>query len=205
MRKEACWGLVLAALLLLAGCGGGQTAAEAYLAGHSEAELGAYFAKACAFTADYASPRECGEHDLFRFAVYNGLEDAGEWDAEQKCHFRMEDLAAIFDRYFVEWDFDPAYFGEDYDPATGEVATIIGFGGGGEDYEIMSARAVGEDQVEVRLEGSFNRDVPPEESGDPDGFWGHETVYSDNYVAARIVDGEARFISWRREARGAEN
>lgn len=198
MRKF-CWGLILVLLLLPAGCGGTQTAAEAYLAEHSEAELGEYFAKACFFTEDYASPKECSEWDLFRFAVFNGLEDIAEYDeATQNYRFTTADLATIFDRYFVEWEFDPAFFGEDYDSDTQEIVTIIGFGGDLLDYEFVNAEAVGDDEVEVRLKGSFNQDVPPEE---PEGLWTYETVYSDEIVRAKLVGGEAKFVGYQRRDR----
>lgn len=202
--RRICWLLVLGATLVLAGCGGEQTPAERYLAEHGQEELCRYFEAACYFTEDYDRPEERSEHDMYRFGLAYGADDKAVYDEATKLyHLKLADLTAVFDRYFVDWQFDTAYFGDEYDPETGEIVSraLGGFGGGGWCYErVLGAEAVSDDEVEVHLEGSFEADVPPAEE-DPEGLWGHKTVYCDSFVRAKIVEGEARFISYHNQER----
>lgn len=201
--RRICWLLVLGAALVLAGCGGAKTPAEQYLTEHSPEELLRYFEAACYFGKDYDGPEERSENDMYRFGLAYGVEDKAVYDEATKLyHLKLTDLTAVFDRYFVEWQFDTAYFGDEYDPETGEiVTTAFGFGGGGWEYDqVLGAEVLSDDEIEVHLEGSFEANVPPAED-DPEGLWGSETLYCDSFVRAKIVDGEARFISYHNQER----
>ncbi len=195
MKKFWLYLLTLAALMpVLAGCGSepAPTAAEAYLAGHTEEEIFARFEEAPYFFQDFDDPTEITNHNLYSFAM---LHEKDEWHNKEEHLFYipLADLYAIWDEYLPEYNFDTDWLKDNFDAETQTIIVgVTGMGSGGAWYRLISrAEAIDADNVAVTLLGSF-------EDYDYD-----EPLYWEEYITAKIIDGNAKFTSLHRQSRDA--
>lgn len=188
--------LLLTAVLLLAACtANDQTAAELYLANHSEQEIAAYFEQVTFTYENFNNPKELSSEALMNFFTAGpnlaGPLDLEPWfDSESFAYLvPVAEIYATFDKYFGEYNFDPnacAYYTYD---AEQDILTISAVGGGSAtSYDLIKAEVLDAETVQITL-------LPycDEDSKYQDPWW-------YDVVTAKIIDGapnEPQFCSYQ--------
>ncbi len=192
--------VMLALLLLAAACQEPpKTAAEEYLASHTEDEITEYFSEVKLFYYDFDDPKEIPPDVLDRFALRHE-KDSWYNEAEQTYYIPLADIYAILDDYLTEYELPASWYEEffgDYDDAGDQEIyhdyydadnqmivneSAIGMGTGSEAFSLIDAEAVDADTVKVTL---------LEYCSYPDSAVPDCNVY----ITAKIVDGRAKFTS----------
>ncbi len=163
-----------------------QTAAEIYLANHSEQDIVDYFYKADLFGGGFDNPKDISSDDLFYFAGLYGQFDTEENynDHDKQYHISIVSVYDILDQYFIDYNLEPenCWFAE-YNSEKQELTTpTLSFDSQLADYYFVSAEPSDKVNIKVHLLSSFDYDE-------------NTTICSDIYITAQIVNNQAKFTS----------
>jgi hypothetical protein len=188
--KRLCIISLILLLITLTSCQTNeQTEAEIYLANHSEQDIVDYFSEAALFYCDFNDTKDIPEKNLYTFAMFH---ERDSWfdETEQTFYIPIADIYEILNSYIddynlpIEW-FENKFEGE-YD-TTNQIITAqaIGMGTGCTSYAFINAEIIDTQNIKIILL-EYCEDYALD-------------AYSSNiYITAQIVNGNAKFTSYKR-------
>lgn len=177
--------LLFALLLSLIGCttANEKTAAESYLADHTDEEILDWFENAFLFYQDFEDPQEISTEHLYKFTLFHS-KDSWFNENERLFYIPLADIYEILDTYLPSYNFETDQFeGYIYDDQI--VTTATGIDMGNTALDLVKAEIIDDENIKVTL---LVHSI--------DG----ENLPTDNiYITAKIINGEAKFTSRKSE------